>query len=145
MNRWPVLFYENMSLVALDQEKTCAPSPPDDDSTSTSMGGGGDVTSSTQEGGGEDGVAPAVKIAPTLSMLPLGPLVSAVFFLTEADVAQLLRTGKAMNSSPICSNEFWRERSLCTFGRHLECIEVGGGGISGHVFTCISGTMQDAL
>lgn len=82
---------------------------------------GADAIGST----GGDQVAAAVKIAPTLSTLPMGPLVSAVLYLTEGDVAQLLRTGKAMSTSPLCSNEFWRERCCCTFGRHLECLEVG--------------------
>lgn len=96
-----------------DQEKhTAAASSADD---------GADAIGST----GRDEVAAAVKIATTLSTLPMGPLMSAVLYLTEGDVAQLLRTSNAMNSSPLCSDEFWRERCCSTFGGHLECLEVG--------------------
>lgn len=97
---------------ATDQGKHIASSADGADDAIGSSGGGGEV-------------AAAPKIAPTLSTLPMGPLVSAVLYLTEGDVAQLLRTGKAMSTSPLFSDEFWRERCCSTFGRHLECLEVG--------------------
>lgn len=82
-------------------------------------------TTSTATAAGADGVT--ANTPPTFSTLPMGPLATAALFLTEADVAQLLRTDKEMatlNATEVVSDEFWRERCCRTFGDHADVIEV---------------------
>ena len=70
------------------------------------------------------GDPPSSPSALSLSALPTGPLASVVLYLTESELAQLLRTQKAMLTSELESDEFWRARCCSTFGQHLQHIQV---------------------
>lgn len=60
------------------------------------------------------------------SAIPTGPLSTVALYLTEGDLAQLLRTHVEINSraGEVASDEFWRVRCCSAFGRHLDCIQV---------------------
>ncbi|CAM9424866.1 unnamed protein product [Scytosiphon promiscuus] len=78
---------------------------------------------------GADGTTAIMCSSPSLSSLPTGPLAAAVLYLTEADLAQLLRTDKEMahlNAGEIASDDFWRERCCNTFGAHADSLEPLG-------------------
>ncbi len=60
----------------------------------------------------------------SLSALPAGPLATVVLYLTEGELAQLLRTEKAILTSELESDEFWRERCCSTFGQHMQHVQV---------------------
>jgi len=73
----------------------------------------------------------------SLSTLPTGPLATVVLYLTEGELAQLLRTQKMMLTSELESDEFWRERSCSTFGQHLQYIQVPLWSSLPNFITCI--------
>eukprot|EP00752_Nemacystus_decipiens_P012539 g11107.t1 len=57
--------------------------------------------------------------------MPTGPLSTVVLYLTEGDLAQLLRTHMDVKTrtSELASDEFWRVRCCSAFGRHLDHIQ----------------------
>lgn len=66
----------------------------------------------------------AAKLA--FSALPTGPMATVMLYLTEGDMARVMRTHleMKMKESEVASHEFWRGRCCSTFGRHVDSIQV---------------------